>query len=85
MELINHIVNVNSFYFHQSRNHSKQLRTFPRQIEFGTTRCTFKDGFQYLVKNGERIVRLFDMTDGQMTYRLRYEDDQWMLVGTRPA
>ncbi len=82
MELINHIVNVNAFYFH--RSHS-QLRSFPKQIEFGTTCCTFKDGIQYLVKNGERIIRLFDMSDGTTTYRLRLENDEWMLVGTRPA
>lgn len=81
MTLINSIVNVNSFYFQKGRD----FKSFPRQIEFGTTRCTFKDGFRYLVKNGERVVQLFDMTDGQTTYRLRNEDDQWMLVGTRPA
>lgn len=81
MELMNRIVNVNAFYFAKG----DQLRGFPRQIEFGTTRCTFKDGFQYLVKNGERLTRLFDMTDGNTTYRLRLEDDTWMLVGTRPA
>lgn len=81
MTMINSIVNVNSFYFQKGRD----FKSFPRQIEFGTTRCTFKDGFRYLVKNGERVVQLFDMTDGQTTYRLRNEDDEWMLVGTRPA
>ncbi len=82
MESINSIVNVSAFYFHRSPH---SLKSFPRQIEFGNTRCTFKDGFQYLVKNGERMVRLFDMTDGQTTYRLRNENDSWVLVGTRPA
>lgn len=81
MNLINSIVNVNSFYFHKGRS----LKTFPRSIEFGNTRCTFQDGYQYLVKKGEHMVRLFDMNDGQTTYRLRLEDDQWTLIGTRPA
>ena len=81
MELINSIVNVTAFSFHRGR----EFRSFPREIEFGTTRCTFKDGFQYLVKSGERVIRLFDMTDGTTTYRLRNENDEWMLVGTRPA
>lgn len=85
MELINRIVNVNAFYFHRSQVSDHHIKTFPRQIEFGNTRCTFKDGFQYLVKNGERMVRLFDMSDGHTTYRLRLENDEWMLVGTRPA
>lgn len=81
MNLINSIVNVNSFYFQKGRS----FKSFPRSIEFGTTRCTFQDGFQYLVKQGEHMVRLFDMNDGKTTYRLRLEDDQWTLVGTRPA
>lgn len=84
MELMNRIVNVTSFSFYQG-SHNKPFRTFPKQIEVDTDRYTFKDGFQYLVKNGERIVRLFDMTDGQTTYRLRQEGGEWLLVGTRPA
>lgn len=81
MNLINTIVNVNAFYFHKGQN----LKSFPRSIEFGNTVTTFKDGFQYLVEQGGHAVRLFDMNDGRTTYRLRYEDDQWTLVGTRPA
>ncbi len=81
MELINSIVSVNSYYFSRGR----QFKSFPKQIEFGNTRCTFKDGFQYLVQSGGRMIRLFDMSDGQTTYRLRHENDQWMLVGIRPA
>ncbi len=84
MELMNRVVNVTSFSFYQS-SRNKQLKTFPKQIEFGTDRFTFKDGFQYLVKSGEQIVQLFDMTDGQKTFRLRHENDEWFLVGTRPA
>lgn len=81
MESSLNIVNVSSFYFH----HGRDFRSFPRQIEFDNRRLTFKDGFQYLVKSGGRMIRLFDMTDGETTYRLRQEDDQWLLIGTRPA
>ena len=81
MNFINCIVNVNAFYFHKGQN----LKTFPRSIEYGNDRRTFKDGFQYLVNMGGHAVRLFDMTDGETTYRLRLEDDQWTLIGTRPV
>ena len=80
MTVINQSVNVNAFYFAGTR----EMRSFPRSIEFGSTNCTFKDGIQYLVRQGHNVVRLFDMTDGQMVYRLRNENDAWTLVGTRP-
>jgi hypothetical protein len=85
MELINDFVNVTSFSFYRSKLQNKQLKTFPKQIELGNNHYTFKDGFQYLVKSGEEMIRLFDMTDGHTTYRLRQDNDQWLLIGTRPA
>jgi hypothetical protein len=78
MSYINETVSVNAFYFA-----GRAGRMFPRQIELGEERYTFQDGLQYLVRKGQHIVRLFDMTDGQRTYRLRCEDDTWTLIGTR--
>ncbi|HTE22840.1 MAG TPA: hypothetical protein VK674_07450 [Candidatus Limnocylindria bacterium] len=83
MTAINEIVNVNSFYFQDYFQNGHGLRSFPKQIEFGNTRCTFESGLQYLIKKGQHVVKLFDMTDGRTTYRLRLEDDTWTLVGTR--
>jgi hypothetical protein len=80
MTLINQSVSVNAFYFAGTR----EMRSFPRSIEFGSTSCTFKDGMQYLVRQGHHVVRLFDMTDGDKIYRLRNENDAWTLIGTRP-
>lgn len=74
---INQKVNVTAVYFQ-----SKQLRTFPKRIELnnGTT-YTFREGLQCLVKKGEEIIRIFDMSDGSANYRLRCSSDQndWML------
>lgn len=78
MYAINQIVNVNSFYFSP-----REMKAFPKSIEFGTTRYTFEEGLQYLVSKGERLVKLFDMTDGKTQYRLKLEDDQWTLLGTK--
>lgn len=80
MSLINEAVNVNSFYF---ANNFGQIKTFPRQVETSNQKLTFQDGLQYLVQRGQHVVRLFDMTDGEHTYRLRLENNTWMLVGVR--
>lgn len=79
MSPINQIINVTAFYFANGRN----FKSYPRQIEFGNTRCTFTDGIQYIVQQGEKAIKLFDMTDGRTTYRLRQEEGSWTLVGTR--
>lgn len=80
MSYINQTVNVNSFYFATSFG---QIKTFPRQVELQNKKLTFSDGLQYLVQKGQHVVRLFDMNDGDQTYRLRLEDDTWTLVGMR--
>lgn len=81
MTAINQIVNVNAFYFRGKQ----QLRTYPRTVEFGNTTISFQDGLQYLIRKGRRIIRLFDMTDGRTVFRLKLEDEQWTLIGTRAA
>lgn len=79
MSYINQIVTVDAFYFLSSFG---KIKTFPKQIELDQQRLTFSDGMQYLIQKGQRAIRLFDMTDGDTTYRLRLEDNQWTLVGT---
>lgn len=80
MEIINKEVNVNSFYF----TNNKSFKSFPRQIELDGTFVTFvESGLRLLVQSGQRLAELFDMSDGQSTYRLRHENDSWTLVGVR--
>ncbi len=81
MTAINQIVTVNSFYFRGN----DVLKTYPRSVEFGNTTVSFQDGLQCLIRKGQRIVRLFDMTDGRTTFRLKFEDNQWTLIGTKAA
>ena len=80
MSYINETVDVNSFYFATSFGN---LKTFPRQVELDNKKLTFNDGLQYLVQKGQHVVRLFDMNDGEQTYRLRLENDIWTLIGTK--
>ena len=80
-KFINQEIEVNAFYFAQGKN----FKSFPRQITYGNQRYWFKDGLQMLVQKGQDVVRLFDMTDGQTSYKLRNEGSQWILVAMKTA
>lgn len=77
-QVINKEVDVNAFYFV-----GKEMKTFPRRMEFGGRDVMFEDGLRLRVRRGNRQVCLFNMnsTDGP-TYQLRQEGNQWTLVGT---
>ncbi len=77
---INKEINVNAFYF---KTNTSNMRSYPKQIELDGSQVSFADGLVYLVRKGQQIIQLFDMTDGDNTYRLRHSDDQWTLVGMR--
>ena len=81
MTMINKTVDVNAFYF----TGNKDLKTFPRQIQFGNRQYTFKDGLSRLVQRGQKMFELFDMTDGQTTFRLARLNDEWRLIATIAA
>lgn len=75
---LNQEISVTGYRF---KRHS--LQTVPTQIEFDNRRVTFVDaGMQYLVRKGQHLVRLFDASDGEATYRLRQDPEQmlWTLV-----
>jgi hypothetical protein len=78
---INTPVNVSSYYFAGSN-----LKTFPREIEYGGEAISFLTGLRYLVRRGSEAVRLFDMsTPDGLTYRLQQQGDSWTLLGTKGA
>lgn len=80
-QIINAPVNVSAYYFA-----GKEMKTFPRAIEYGGQAVTFMSGLRYLVQRGAEAIKLFDMasSDGQ-TYRLQQTGDSWVLVGTKGA
>ncbi len=78
---VNQEVNVNSFYF---RNQANSLRSFPQEIEYEGRHIAFaQSGLRLLVKSGQRLAQLFDMSDGQDIYRLKLENDHWTLIGVK--
>jgi hypothetical protein len=77
---VNKEVDVNSFYFRPNKN----FKTFPKEIELDGARYVFiENGLRFLIRKGQQLIELFDMTDGQNTFRLRLEAGQWTLVGIK--
>lgn len=69
-QFINQEVSVNAFNF-AGRQH---LRTVPKQITYNNRQVTFIDsGMSYILKKGQEIIQLFDMSDGQNNYRLQLD------------
>jgi hypothetical protein len=75
---INENVTITALAFRNNRD----FATLPRRMEYRGSSYTFLNGLQYLIKKGDQIMRIFDMTDGAATYRLRCDDQQvnWTLV-----
>lgn len=81
-QVINAPVQVSAYYFS-----GKEMKTFPRQIEYSGQAVTFMNGLRYLVQRGtQEAIHLFDMSgaDG-LTYRLRQTGDNWILLATKGA
>lgn len=76
-QTINQPIDINAFYFV-----GKDIKTFPRQIEYGGRAITFGSGLRLRVERAGRSIFLFHMSalDGA-TYRLRQDGSDWTLEG----
>ncbi|HET9174268.1 MAG TPA: hypothetical protein VFN56_03230 [Candidatus Saccharimonadales bacterium] len=80
---INSEVDVTAWFF-RAEPQSHRLKSFPKRMNWGGREYSFvSDGLRFLVRQGQQLVQLFDMTDGQATYRLRQDGDRWTLIGIR--
>lgn len=75
---INKEVNVTALYFRGDR----QLTSYPKRMEFNGREYTFVEGLRHLIQRGQRLVQVFDMTDGASSYRLKFDQREqlWTLV-----
>ncbi len=72
---INSPVQVTAFAF------GRDLRAYPRRIEYmGTTHYFIDGGLRTVVRRGERTMHILTMTDGEQDYRLRSDGDGWTLL-----
>jgi hypothetical protein len=59
----------------------RNMRTYPRRIEFEGTTYDFIDaGLRTVIRSGERIAQIFTMTDGANDYHLRSDGGGWTLL-----
>lgn len=77
---INKDVNIVAFYF---KNNARRLRCFPKRMELDGKRIDFTEtGLVHPTKKGQRMIHVFDMTDGQADYRLEFDAQEltWKLI-----
>lgn len=86
--VINQEVTIDSLYFRNSHEGTREIKAFPRRMQYGGREYTFiEDGLRYLMKKGQQLFQVFDMTDGNRLFRLKFNpnNQQWVLVGMRDA
>lgn len=77
---INKDVNIVAYYF---KNSTRRLRCFPKRMEYDGRRIDFTEtGLVHPTKKGQRMIHVFDMTDGNADYRLEFDaqDLSWKLI-----
>lgn len=77
---INKDVSIVAYYFRQGEG---RLRCFPKKMEYDGKSVTFTElGLRHPTKKGQRMIHVFDMTDGNADYRLEFDAEalSWTLV-----
>ncbi len=76
-------INVTSYYF----PHGSTQKSFPRRIEDeqGHQLNFLENGLRCMVRKGQELIEIFNMTDGQNLYRLSFEpgNNRWKLLSSR--
>jgi hypothetical protein len=78
--LINKDVNIVAYYF---KNSARRLRCFPKRMEYDGRQVNFTEtGLVHPTKQGQRMIHVFDMTDGNADYRLEFDAQNlsWKLI-----
>jgi hypothetical protein len=76
---INKEVCVNAMFFSGKGN----FKSFPKEITYNNKQVTFiESGMRYLLQKGQKVVQLFDMSDGHQNYRLQFDTQNftWTLL-----
>ena len=77
---VNKEVSVVAFYF---KNAGRRLKCYPRKIEYNGRTIAFKEmGLRHPTKKGQRVIHVFDMTDGSADYRIEFDAQAltWTLI-----
>ena len=77
-QVLNQEVDVTAYYFAGGKT-----RGFPKRVQYNGNELTFaENGLRCLVKKGQDLIEIFNMSDGRKQYRLRFEpnDRCWTLL-----
>jgi hypothetical protein len=82
----NQEIEITSVYF-RSNPTKQRLESYPKRMVYEGREYTFlEDSLRYLVKRGQQFIKLFDVSDGQIQYRLRVDEtNHWTLVGMKAS
>ncbi len=74
-------IQITSVYFRNTLS-DRRFESYPKRMVYEGREYTFmEDGLRYLIHKGQQLIKLFDVTDGENSYRLRLDDtDHWTLV-----
>ena len=70
---------VDAVYF---QNQNSNLKSYPKHMVVDGQGVTFKAGLERVAREGQRLVSLFEMTDGERRYRLKLDQEAqaWKLL-----
>jgi hypothetical protein len=77
---VNQEVSIVAYYF---KNGLRRLKCFPKKMEYRGRIIEFiETGLRHPTKKGQRMIHVFDMTDGTADYRLEFDAEAltWTLV-----
>ena len=77
---INKEVSIVAYYF---KTGLRRLKCFPKKMEYKGRIIEFSEtGLRHPTKKGQRMIHVFDMTDGSADYRLEFDAAAltWTLV-----
>lgn len=86
--VINEEVQVTGMYFHSTKPGDRHIKGYPKRMEYEGREFTFiESGLRYLIRKGQELIEVFDMTDGRRDYRLKFDPTAhiWTLVGIRES
>ncbi len=75
-------VEITAVYFKKSQ---KGIESYPKSMVYEGREYNFiEESLRYLIKTKDRLVKLFDVSDGEVLYRLRLDDhNHWTLIGVK--
>jgi hypothetical protein len=82
--LVNEEVNVTGMYFRAAKPDDRSPKGYPKRMEYEGREYTFvESGLRYLLRKGQQLFEVFDMTDGERAFRLKFDPEQhvWTLIG----